>query len=231
MTKFLLFLFTIIALLNLWAEFNYHETLILISKPLLLSLLSIWYLLKKRPLSLPYQKWLLAGLIFSLGGDTLLMFVENGPKNEHFFLFGLGSFLLAQLCYTICFFSYAKARKGFIQQRIYWALPFLVYLIGLLYILWPDLEVVFKLPVTTYAVAIVGMAIAAFNLKSFLSPKVLFTLMLGVLLFVLSDSLIAVNKFKFSIPYARVWIMSTYILGQYLIVRATIDFPLKDQRL
>jgi uncharacterized membrane protein YhhN len=43
--------------------------------------------------------------------------------------------------------------------------------------------------------------------------------MAGVLLFVLSDSLIAANKFGQPVPYARVLIMSTYLLGQYFIAR------------
>jgi uncharacterized membrane protein YhhN len=143
-------------------------------------------------------------------------------------LFGLGSFLLAQLSYTICFLSYAKTGKGLIRQQPYWVIPFLIYLISLLSILWADLETEFRIPVVIYAIAIVSMAIAALNLQPFLSSDLLFTLMLGVLLFVLSDSLIAINKFKTPIPLARIWIMSTYILGQYFIVRAAMHFPVKN---
>ncbi|MCB0548246.1 MAG: hypothetical protein KDD19_11740, partial [Phaeodactylibacter sp.] len=47
-------------------------------------------------------------------------------------------------------------------------------------------------------------------------------LMAGILLFILSDSLIALNKFRVDlvvIPYARLWIMATYLLGQYWIAR------------
>ena len=224
MTKLPIYLFFLVALVNLWAEFSYQENLILLSKPLLLISLSLWFWLKKRPLTDLYQKWFLAGLLFSLGGDTLLMFVENGPKNEQFFLLGLGSFLLAQLCYTICFITYAKGRKGLVQKRPYWVLPFMFYLIGLLSLLWADLKLPFRIPVVIYAIAIVSMAIAALNLQPFISSNILFTLMLGVLLFVLSDSMIAINKFKFNIPFARIWIMSTYILGQYYITTAVIRF-------
>jgi uncharacterized membrane protein YhhN len=48
---------------------------------------------------------------------------------------------------------------------------------------------------------------------------------LGAILFILSDSVIALNKFKsddLNIPMPRLIIMVTYILGQFLIVEGVI---------
>ncbi|MDV7397890.1 lysoplasmalogenase family protein, partial [Arthrospira platensis SPKY1] len=80
--------------------------MILATKPLLLTLLSLWFYLELRPLRTRAVRLIQAGLIFSIGGDTLLMLVGNGPKNEDFFLLGLGSFLLAQISYLAGFLSF-----------------------------------------------------------------------------------------------------------------------------
>lgn len=221
MPRLLLYGFALAAFTNLLAEFQQIEWLILCSKPLLLTFLSIWFYLQLRPLIYKYEKWVLAGLIFSIGGDTLLMFVEHGPQQEHFFLLGLGSFLLAQLCYLMAFLSYPEAKKsGSIIKQPLLALPFLLYLAGLLYILWPGIGQDLRIPVSVYALAIVSMAIAAFNLKALLSSTAWRMLIAGVLLFVLSDSLIAINKFLQPLSLARISIMATYLLGQYWIALA-----------
>lgn len=225
MTRVLIPVFLLLSLLNLYAEQQDHETLIFISKPLLLTTLSLWFYLQVRPLRIKTARFILAGLLFSIGGDTLLMFVENGPKDEKFFLLGLGSFLLAQVCYLLGFIYYPGSKTGSVAQKPAWAIPFVVYLIGIMSLLWPNIPGPMRLPVGVYSLAIVGMATAAFNLRPLLLPKVFWGLMAGVLLFVLSDSLIALNRFMgdaISIPFPRVSIMLTYLLGQYLIAsRAT----------
>jgi len=45
---------------------------------------------------------------------------------------------------------------------------------------------------------------------------------IGAMLFVISDSLIAVNKFHMKINFAGVMIMITYVTAQYLIVLGCI---------
>jgi uncharacterized membrane protein YhhN len=44
----------------------------------------------------------------------------------------------------------------------------------------------------------------------------------GALLFVISDSLLAINKFYKPLPFAALFIMLTYCAAQYFIVRAFI---------
>lgn len=222
MARFILIAFFIDAAINLWAEYSQQESLILISKPLLIILLALWYLLKLHPFQQQFERWILVGLLFSIGGDTLLMFVENGPKDDRFFLLGLGSFLLAQLSYLTGFLKYPGARTGAVFQRPFLALPFLLYLLILLSALWEGIPEAMKLPVAVYAIAIVGMAVAAYNLRNKTSGAAFIPLIAGVLLFVLSDSMIAINKFGDPIPLARIFIMSTYIIGQYLIVTGAI---------
>jgi uncharacterized membrane protein YhhN len=219
MSRYLIPLYWTLALIEIYGEHTLTEPVILAVKPLLLTVLSLWFYLECRSMGSRFSGLVLAGLIFSIGGDTLLMFVEYGPRAEQFFLFGLGSFLVAQVCYAVAFWTYPGAKSGDIRQKPWRALPFLLYLVGILGMLWAGIPVGMKVPVAVYAAAIVAMAMGAFNLRGRLSREHFLGLMAGVLLFVLSDSLIAANKFGQPVPNARVLIMSTYLLGQYFIAR------------
>jgi uncharacterized membrane protein YhhN len=223
MSRYLIPLYFLLALAEVYGEYTVTEPLILGTKPLLLTVLSLWFYLNSRPLQSRFSKLILAGLIFSIGGDTLLMFVEYGPKAPSFFLLGLGSFLIAQTCYAIAFWTYPGAEDGDVRQKPLRALPFLLYLTGIVGMLWSGIPGGMKVPVVIYAAAIVSMAAGAFNLRGLHRPEVFLGLMSGVILFVLSDSLIAINKFGEPVPYARVLIMVTYLLGQYLIARNAAD--------
>ena len=217
MPRLLLPLYFLLAILEIYAEVTLSEPLILSTKPLLLTVLSLWFYLQNRPLSNRFTTLLFTGLMFSIGGDTLLMFVEYGPKDEMFFLLGLGSFLVAQVSYAIAFWTFPEHRKGLVYRKPGYILPFAAYLAGMLMLLWPGLPGAMRVPVVVYALAIVLMAIGAFNLKGLIPKRLFWGLVTGVLLFVLSDSLIAVNKFVTAVPFARFSIMSTYLLGQFFI--------------
>ena len=45
----------------------------------------------------------------------------------------------------------------------------------------------------------------------------------GALLFLASDSILAINKFAFKIPYASIWIMLTYAFAQYFILKGILE--------
>ncbi|HNM27623.1 MAG TPA: lysoplasmalogenase family protein, partial [Saprospiraceae bacterium] len=56
------------------------------------------------------------------------------------------------------------------------------------------------------------------NLNRQVQQPIFSQLLAGALLFVLSDSLIAINKFGHPFNGARLMIMVTYLLGQFLLV-------------
>lgn len=222
MSRILLISFLLLGLLNLIGEQRQSEVLVFATKPLLLSVLSLWFYLKVRPMKSLFHRFILAGLIFSIGGDVLLMLVGYGPKDEQFFLYGLGSFLLAQLSYLVGFANFPGAKGGDIARTPWRAWPFILFLAAIIATLWPGIPAPMKAPVAVYACAIVGMAIAAFNLRPLIQREIFLGLMAGVLLFILSDSLIALGKFRTDlgvIPFSRLLIMSTYLAGQFLIAR------------
>lgn len=120
------------------------------------------------------------------------------------FIVGLAFFLLAQVAYATLF--------GRMPGRIRpWAGVVFGYCLALCLWLVPQAGSM-AVPVVLYAAAIALMA--------FLAAKVSLVTFVGACFFVLSDSLLAVDRFvsTFEIPYASLLVMSTYLLGQGLIV-------------
>lgn len=143
---------------------------------------------------------LLAALGFSALGDLLLAL--DFPNQ---FLFGLGAFLVAQLVYAGNFLRAADFRC---RRSLWRGLPLLLATWLLARALLPASGEL-ALPVLVYLLAILSMALAAAAHRG--DSALLYV---GALLFVISDSLIAVNKFLQPLPLAGTWIMLTYYLAQ-----------------
>jgi uncharacterized membrane protein YhhN len=80
-----------------------------------------------------------------------------------------------------------------------------------------------KIPVTIYAIVIIGMLLAAFNRKDFVNSVSYYFTLFGAFLFVISDSCIAVNLFYQPFESARMVIMITYILAQLIIIKGMLE--------
>lgn len=211
-----LWAFALAAAANLLGQVLRHDALVLFSKPLLMPLLAAWFWQATAGTGGWLRKAVLAALLFSTLGDVLLIF-EGG----NFFLFGLGAFLVAHLFYMSGFFASTSLSAGFLREEPIWVLPFVAYLAGLLGLLWPGIPTAMRGPVAVYACVITGMALSVLNLKNTAEPQVWRWAMAGAVFFVLSDSLIAVEKFGHPFVGSRVAVMLTYIVGQYLLVRGS----------
>lgn len=144
---------------------------------------------------------LLTGLTFSLMGDVLLSL-------EGLFITGLGAFLIAQLTYAGLFLSQSKlSQHGFGFAALI--------IIAVVMAAWQILPHTGELRwvVLAYMMAISIMAISAGFRHD---PHFLLTA-LGAACFVLSDTLIAINKFISPFEWAGLSIMSTYYLAQLMI--------------
>jgi len=207
------------ALLHLLGIVLENETLLFATKPLLMPLLAGWLLTAtKRQNEYPFlRKAVLAALVFSTLGDVLLMF-----SGGIFFLLGLAAFLMAHLFYIGAFSSISSFKNGFLRQNPWWVLPFLAFAILLLNFLWNGIPDGMKLPVAAYAGIISVMALSVLNLKGKVTDSVFWTLLAGAMLFLISDSSLAVAKFGQPFDGARLVIMVTYIGGQYLLVRGVV---------
>ena len=158
-----------------------------------------------------FHRMIILALVFSWIGDITLQLVQF---REDFFLVGLGSFLVAQLIYTIAFFSTKGA--NIIIKRIYLVLPMVIYGVLILIVLWDGLGDM-MVPVTVYCIVILTMLLAAVNRMKKVNPQSFQLVLFGAILFVLSDTMIAINKFTHPYELARIAIMFSYITAQYLI--------------
>jgi uncharacterized membrane protein YhhN len=75
-----------------------------------------------------------------------------------------------------------------------------------------------KLPVILYAIIILTMLTAAINRIDKVNKISYYLVLSGAILFVISDSSIAIAKFSHPFKSSGIVIMSTYVVAQYLIV-------------
>ncbi len=162
---------------------------------------------------------LLVTLFFALGGDVFLLF-----KGAVYFPIGLGSFLIMQLLYIRLFLKPLIWRKFHFLSDFPFLLLVLGYVVFFLSLLWNGLSPDLQIPVVLYALALGGMAYFAFLRKLYVQGPQFVYVMLGALFFVLSDSLLAYNKFVASFPQNSFWVMSTYILAQLLLTLGLVNF-------
>jgi uncharacterized membrane protein YhhN len=151
------------------------------------------------------RRWVLIGLWASLAGDVALLWPKEG------FLPGLVSFLLAHLAYLLAF----TRTQRFAAQGP----PFLAYALvagGILALLWPGVPAPLRLPVLLYVLALAAMAAQAAVLWRAGAPRG-GVLALGGALFVLSDALLATNRFAAPLPMASLWILASYWAAQWCI--------------
>jgi uncharacterized membrane protein YhhN len=143
---------------------------------------------------------LLFALFFSACGDLLLSF--------DLFIFGIAAFLIAQLHYATHFVRHWRGLKT------RWLLSLLMvgYMLFMAWLLMPHLGEL-RLPVLAYLIVISLMGLMAIQSSLSLQWSVL-----GALVFIVSDSLIAVNKFIHPIPMSGEAIMLTYYAAQWLII-------------
>lgn len=163
----------------------------------------------------PYKVPLAIGFVLSAGGDISLSFALH--KGEKFFLAGLVLFLLAHLTYIFNFQLSAELNWD------YWPVMAVltVFAIGMAIILWPRLGEM-RLPVMVYLAVILSMGLVACIHRGPNPPL----LILGAAIFMLSDSLIAIDKFLKPFPRALLYIMITYYIAQYLIFKSFQPGPL-----
>lgn len=183
-----------------------------VSKPLLMPVLLIWFLLQAGVMRPRLKGLVAAALIFSWLGDIFLMLEA---KNSLFFMLGLGAFLLAHVCYI--FFFYRLMHHLGTQIKTWIAIFLLAYYGFLLYLLTPHLDGLLW-PVRIYGLVISVMLLLAAQFAFAGIGRAGREMAIGALLFVLSDSVLAINKFYYSFNAAGAIVMLTYGLAQLFII-------------
>ena len=162
---------------------------------------------------------MLAALFFSWAGDLFLLFES---KNELFFIFGLVCFLTTHILYIIYFLRINSGAPSLLKKQPLLILIVIAYGFALVWLLFPHLKDL-KLPVIIYAIVICSMLLCSLHIHLKLTARSAIFYLGGATAFVLSDSLLAVNKFYLPFAYAGVFIMLTYCMAQYFIVRGYIE--------
>lgn len=216
MKKRWLLLFIAVSVTELVAVTLNLQSLHTVSKPLIILVLIGYFLASVSTRNL----YFLGALIFCWAGDVLLMF----QGAEIFFILGLVAFLIGHLFYMI---SYRRLRvsdssSGLLKiQKIRYSFPIVLAGTGLVTILFPQLGGL-KIPVMVYALVLTLMVLQALYRYGLTSRKSFVLVFVGALFFMVSDSILAINKFMEPLPMASLAIMFTYITAQFLIVEGAI---------
>lgn len=210
----LIALFLLIVIVQLISSWTGNIRLEFWAKPWIMAWITAWFLIFSRKNS--FASEVVVAFFFCWLGDILLML-------SHFidFLFyaGVGSFFIGQLNYIRIFIRHAeKEAAGLIRLRPVFLLPYLAYLALILVILLPVVDGFMGAVIFLYGISLTGMSAAALNRRGRVSDRVFWPVFLGSVFFVLSDSLIAFNKFHTDFAGSAFVIMLTYILAQVLIM-------------
>jgi uncharacterized membrane protein YhhN len=135
-------------------------------------------------------------------------------------MLGLVAFLLAHVMYIITFLK----QKNTLQQPFTFIAILLVYASGLFYLLKGGLGAML-IPVVIYMLAILTMATTAYLRKGTVTHLSYTMVFIGAVLFMVSDSLLALNMFYKPFPFANIGIMLTYALAQFFIVIGILKQP------
>jgi uncharacterized membrane protein YhhN len=219
MKRMLLVLFFLVSAGELFSQAMDATFLHQLCKPLITITLGLYYFF-----SVPKQQrsfGVLLAVAFSNLGDSFLLYEH---KNSFYFMAGLRAFLLAHGSYIV---AYRQHRSVEFQnqlagiQRIRLAFPVILAGTGLVVILYPHLGNL-KFPVMLYAFILVVMVLTALYRFERTSISSFWMVFAGAMLFMVSDSILAINKFLTPVQYGGILIMLTYIGAQFLIVAGLI---------
>lgn len=212
-------LYFIIAIAELASHWFNLSTLHFVCKPLLLIVLLLYFSISVKGIQTKTTRFIQVGLVFSWIGDVSLMFVEH---NQLYFMGGLGAFLATHIFYIAAFAQSVKGSTSYIRKRPLAALPFVIIGAFLFYTLYPSLGGM-KIPVLLYTLIITTMVVFALNRNEKVSIKSFRLVYYGAIAFMISDVVLAINKFLMPVENADIIIMATYILAQYLIVEGMLS--------
>ena len=157
------------------------------------------------------QTWLVRALGLSWVGDVLLLY-------PGMFIPGLLAFLVAHSCYWWLLTRDAPARPQF-KPVLCCALAGLAVYAGLFF---NGLPANMRVPVAAYVLVLVAMASQAWGRYIHRNDPGSAWVAAGATLFMVSGTLLAIDRFVSPLPYAGLWVLSTYYVAQALIVAGVL---------
>ena len=149
-------------------------------------------------------------LLFSAAGDAFLAY-----DGERLFVPGLASFLVTHVLYAVVFvFATKGAAVPMSAGRNVMLVVIPTFAVAYSAVLWPNLGAL-AIPVMLYIAAIVVMAALSLRVRAIEVP-------VGAVLFMISDSLISLEKFLWQAAWVGPLVWITYALAQLLIARGML---------
>lgn len=191
------------------SEYRYY------SKPLIILTLVIYFIkvsiLTKGSL---LRKTVISALVFSILGDILWLF-------PNLFLYGLGAFLMVQICYILAF-KIAQSRPFQLSQLYFiklfvYNLPFYILAAVLYYLIHNQLNQM-KIPVVVFLFAMVLMCTMARERFRKTNDSSFWQAFMGAILLFASHSILLMDLFFQPVRNVEVLTLGTYLLAQLLIV-------------
>ena len=180
------------------------------AKPLLMITLLLYFISASSGCP-SWRFYVMAALVFSWGGDVFLML-------DGMFTPGLVSFLVAHIFYIT---AYQKTGAASGELRPLDIIKFVLFGAVVMWVLYPGLGGML-MPVLAYMLVLLSMGVWAHKRRGATTATSFTLVAAGAMLFVISDGLIAINKFAYPVPAERILVMSTYIAAQYLIIRGLL---------
>ncbi len=224
-TLFLLALMgTVIAQVKGWHGLEF------VCRPAMMVILSFWFYHNSRRFGDRFTLLVQGGLFFSLVGDIAFMFQHVDEFN---FLLGIAALLIAQLFYTLAFaqnavdvgdldglFVSLLLAVGIVAYGFFFSYDLMRYLDG-------DIAI----PVLAFMITAVLMGIGAGLRFKRTFPRSFWIVLIGALLFIVSDSLLVRDRFARPIAYGNVMIMLTYGTAQLLFAAGSLFHVLDPEEI
>ena len=209
--------FIIVSTIHLFGILAGIQIMHMASKPLLMFSLVLYF--QRTAPKTPLNIFVAGALFFSLVGDGLLIFQE---AHSSIFLGGLISFFIAHLLYI--FVNINAINSADRKLRFHWAdIPFVLYGLLIFSVIKDGLGDMY-FPALAYTVVITIMGITARKRFQKTDETSFWLVMIGAIFFMISDSMLAINKFLNPLPAADFLIMLSYIIAQFLIIQGMVTF-------
>jgi uncharacterized membrane protein YhhN len=214
-------LFLIVAAGTLISDYTDNEWSMYIFKPLIMIWIGGFFLFHAKSINRIIIKFTLTAFAFSWLGDIFLMFTGKG---ELLFAAGVMAFLIAQVFYIFLFLKTIElsGKKPFLRKQPFWLIAYIAYGLVFAILLYDNLDTLLRIAIFIYIGAILSMSAMALNRFGNGHPVSFMLVFSGSLLFVFSDSVIAINKFLYTFEYANLLILFTYMLAQFLIMKGIL---------
>ena len=146
-----------------------------------------------------------------------------GDYTIPWFIVGLSFFLIGHIFYISAFITAneQKPPKSLLAGLVFFGAIMAVIIAGGLF---KDGDTVLALAVIAYISVILTMGWTAWRTKSIYA-------MIGAFLFIISDSVLALNKFTIDIPHSGIWIMSTYYAAQILLALSISQYSVNRNKM